>query len=268
MKQKKKRKKSHKRVGAIVKFLLIFILIAIALGFIAMSPLFNITSIEVKGCTRYNEKEITGLSGIVIGDNAFKSIGSSPADILRLRFGKAEKNIEEKCSYVKSIKVKLVVPSRVVIEIVERQQAAIVPYIGTSLIIDREGDVLETATEKNEKDLVIFKGLEFEKFQIGKPLPLKKPEALKKAFELIDALRQADEKEEDKLVSKLGWVDVGDQSSIIILLDGRIKVNLGDLQDLNYRLDATRLILSKNIKKEDKGVLDFTAGENPVYKPE
>jgi cell division protein FtsQ len=266
MKQKKKKRK--RRIGAVVKFLMILVLLATALAFTALSPLFNIKSIVVRGCTRYNESDIAGMSGIVIGQNAFKSIGSSPSDILRLRFGMAEKTIEEKCPYIKSIKAKLAVPSTVVIEIVERQQAAVVPHLGTSLVIDREGDVLEVASGEAVKGLINVRGLEFERYQTGKPLPLKKPESLVKAFELLDALKQADEKQEEKLVQKLGWIDSGDPGRVLMLLDNRITVNLGDLDDLNYKLDAMRYIFNRNIKKEDKGILDFTTGENPVFKPE
>lgn len=268
---KKQKKKSRKRAGAFLKFLIILVLIITAAAFIALSPLFNIKSIVVKGCSRYKSEDIAAMSGMAAGQNAFRYMAGSPSDILRLRFGKAEKAIQEKCPYIKNIKVRLASPTKISIGITERQPAAFVPYSGTGLVIDNEGDVLQVASGQEKNSLLTIKGLEFDNYQLGKPLPLKDQEPLKKAFDLAEAMEKADQNQQQKLFPKLGWIDVGELDKILILLDNRIKVNLGDisdLSDLNYKLDATRLIFSRNIKKEDKGVLDFTAGENPVYKPE
>jgi cell division protein FtsQ len=266
----KQKKKSRKRAGAVLKFLIIIILLVTALAFIAFSPLFNIKSIVVKGCSRYKSEDIAAMSGIVTGQNAFRYMAGSPSNILRMRFGNAEKTISEKCPYIKTIKARLASPDTVEIDIAERQPTAVVPYMGTGLVIDEEGNVLQMASDEGVQKLLTVKGLEFDRYQLGKPLPLKDMSALKMAFTLAEAIKKADKSKQDKLYSKLGWIDVGDRSKILILLDNRITVNLGDISDisdLNYKLDAIRLIFNSNIKKQDEGTLDFTAGENPVFKP-
>ena len=165
----KQKKKSRKRAGAFLKFLIIFVLLVTALAFIALSPLFNIKSIVVKGCSRYKSEDIAAMSGIVTGQNAFRYMAGSPSDILRMRFGNAEKNISYKCPYIKTIKASLASPSTVKIDISERQPAAVVPCLGTGLITDNEGYVLQMASDEGTSGLLTIKGLEFDKYQVGKP---------------------------------------------------------------------------------------------------
>jgi len=40
------------------------------------------------------------------------------------------------------------------------------------------------------------------------------------------------------------------------------------LENLNYRISVLKHVLLKNLKKEDKGLLDFTVGQNPVFMPD
>jgi cell division protein FtsQ len=55
---------------------------------------------------------------------------------------------------------------------------------------------------------------------------------------------------------------------ICIQLDSRILVNLGDLQDLDYRMAFLKEILLEKLNKNDKGTLNFTTGESPEFIPD
>jgi len=45
-------------------------------------------------------------------------------------------------------------------------------------------------------------------------------------------------------------------------------VNIGETDDLNYKINTVQTIFTKNIKKDQRGKLDFYNNGNPVFTPE
>lgn len=267
-KKQKKRARKFKILLFWIKLILVLVLSTAAIGLIALSPIFNITGIEVLGGSHYPSDSITDLSGVVKGINGFKNIGGSPNHILELRYGQAEERILKNCPYIKNVRVKFVLPGKVAITLTERSPMGIVPYLGTSLLIDEEGYVLETVKNDEGNSLPLIKGLKFGNYELGQMLPTEEPENLEKAIALLKTVKASDAEGAFKLAAAVKWVDVGDLKKVCLFIDSRIVVNLGDLQDLDYRIRATKQILLKNIKKEEKGLLDFSMSENPVFIPE
>jgi cell division protein FtsQ len=266
--KQKKNKKAIKLLYFWIKFILILALLTTIIIFTAMSPLFNIKTIDANGTKRYSNDTLAGLTGIIPGENGFKQIGSSPASIFMFRFGNAEKVLKKECPYIKDVKVKYVIPGRVVIDIVERTAMVTVPYLGTSLIIDNEGYVLEIAPEDKKTELPSLKGLKFKNYELGARLLIENKGSLENAQNVIDAVKQSDKNDAVDFYKKIDSIDISNLQKICISLESRIVVNLGDLQDLNYRVGAAKTIFYKNIKKSEKGILDFSSGENPVFTPE
>lgn len=267
----KKRRKNRKIIARwifLVKFFLTTALIVTTTVLLALSPLFDIKKIQVRGVVHYTEESLAGISGIVIGLNGFKQVGSSPANIFMMRVGSAEKLIKKNCPYVKDVRAGFVLPGTVVIDVDERTPEAVLPYMGTGLLVDREGFALEVLGQGKQSGLPLLNGLEFEGGTPGEKPGFKDPDALQAAFVLLDAIQDVDRNGTDKLFPRIDSVEAGDPEAMAFSVDGRIKVKLGDLQELNYKLSTTRTILNGNIKKDDKGILDFTMGENPVFKPE
>lgn len=266
--QKRSNKNTFKLGFFWLKFILILALLVTTIVFIALSPLFNIKTIEASGTTKYKNDTLAGLSGIKTAENGFKQLGYSPASILTLRFGNAENILRKECPYIKDVKVRYVLPSGIAISIVERTVFAAVPYLGTSLVIDDDGFVLETLSADEEKKIPVLKGLKFDNYELGGKLAVKNPEALQTARKLIDAVRQSDKNDAVHLFDQIDSIYAGDPAHIGISLDSRVTADLGDLQDLNYRISATKTVFYKNIKKNERGVLDFSLGEKPVFQPE
>lgn len=269
--RKKKRRKNQraiKRFVFLLKFILTTGLLVATIILLALSPLFSINRIEVRGAVHYTEENLISLSGVIKGENGFRQVGSSPGSILTLRAGNAEKAIRKGCPYIKTVKVRYILPGSMVIDVEERNAAATVPFMGTSLLIDRDGLVLETISPDAGQKLPSIKGLRFKSYELGKKLEYENPEALEAAFNVLDEIQSVDKSEGGKLYDKVDSVDVSDLNAMVLSLESRIRVNLGDIQDLNYKLSSTKTIFEKNIKKADKGILDFTSGENPVFTPE
>ncbi len=267
----KKRKINQKRLKHVLfwlKFMLTTGLLIATLVLLALSPLFAVNRIEVRGAVHYTDESLISLSGVVTGQNGFRQVGSSPGNIFRLRIGSAEEAIRQECPYIKTVEVKYVIPGSVVIDAAERTAAAVVPFNGTGLLVDRDGFVLEEQAPGTVRELPVINGLKFGSYELGKKPVYEKSEALQAAFRVMDEIQALDRDEADKLYDKVDSVDVGDLNAVSFMLESRVKVNLGDMQDLNYKLSSAKTIFAKNIKKVEKGILDFASGENPVFTPE
>jgi cell division protein FtsQ len=250
------------------KILAISILLGISFFLLCLSPVFNISKIKVVGASHYNDKEIIKISGIFEGVNGFKNIGGNIRNFLSLRYGQAETSIINKCSYIKDVEVRYNFLNKVTIHIKERSPYMLVPYIGAYLIVDRYGYVLETIGEKDKHIIPFVKGLKFIGYEIGQTLEIENQDSFKKLIVLLDALTEEEKNDNFKLEDNVSVIDISDIENVHLLIDSRIIVNLGDLYDLDYRIRALKQIININIGKEEKGILDFTISEYPIFKPD
>lgn len=265
---RKRNKKRVKRLVRWIKSIFILALLIAALVFTGLSPLFDLKSVEVKGAVHYKPDVLIGYADIEMGENGFREIGRSPLNIVLFRFGEAEASIIKNCPYVKEARVRFAIPSKVVISVKERTAEVSVPYLGTSLLLDREGYVLESQASGSKPELIIVKGLEFSGYELGKKLNFKNRDSLKTGLNLIEALKEHDKLDKIKILELVDYIDISDESNVKFSIDKRVTVNLGDLEDLNYRISTVKTIFNKNIKKGEKGTLDFTSGPNPVFSPD
>lgn len=262
-----KSKKKHKRIWAWIRTILVTALLIATAIYTALSPLFNIDRMAVKGNTHYDSRNLIAASGIRNGMNGFRQIFNKPGKFYFLRIGSAERAIMDSCPYIKNVKVRFVIPSSILIEVSERKAAAILSMTGTSLLIDREGYLLELDPNPDKTDLPVIKGIQPDAYKPGLKLNIQE-NVLESAYMLFDAIEEIDNKNEDKLLPVVDFVDVGDIYNVSFMLQSRVLVNLGKLEDLNYKISAAQTIFYNNIKKDERGRLDFSTDENPVFTPE
>jgi cell division protein FtsQ len=263
-----KKNKRLKKTYIWIRLLLGICLVLVIIILFCMTPLFNITEFYVQNSTHYDRDTLIDLANISIGENGFKFIGISIEQILGLRYGKCEQNILENCPYIKEVKVKYEIPNSVKINFTEREPAGSVPYLGSNLIVDNEGYVLDIVKDISSYNLLTIKGLRFNNYELGQKLSTENPESLNAVINVLDVIKTSDKKDRFKLLEMIISIDVGDLKKINMLIDFRIVLNLGDTDELEYKIAATKQILLKNVKKEDKGLLDFTIGENPTFIPD
>lgn len=264
---KHKSKKKLKRVLLWIKSILVTALLVTTVVYVALSPFFNINKIVTKGAIHYDNQTLASTSGIIEGENGFKLLFKGPGKFYFLRAGSAENAIMEGCPYVKSVKVRFVIPSTISIDVKEREPAAILSLTGTSLLIDREGYLLEINPDLNKLNLPVVKGIQMEAYKPGKKINVKE-DVLLSAFKIFDAIKEMDSMNMDKLMPSVDYVDVGDIDKISLSLQLRVLVNLGEPEDLNYKINAVKTIFTKNIKKNERGKLDFYTDKNPVFTSE
>ena len=144
----KKQAKIMRKKKKIKKILKTIILVAIIIGgicFALISPIFNITDIQVIGNNKINSDTIISLSQLQIGQNIF-------------RFNKNKVVNEIKTNaYVENTKIKRKIPNKIEIIIEEREQNYNVEFLNGYAYINNQGYILEIAEQK--LDLPVIMGI-------------------------------------------------------------------------------------------------------------
>ena len=250
--------------SVVIALLLICMLILIS-----ASPLFAVSDIEVRGGNFYKDNHIIDLSGIVQGQNGFSALmGDDLLKIFALRCGDAERRIAEACPYVKSVHVRYTLPDKIEIKLEERSKSVVVPYIESGLLIDEEGFVVDIIKSHRQTDLPVIKGFVFDKYELGKKLAVRDEKSLELVLTIINALRQADRDTIEKLSYEIESIDISDINSIKLPLKSGIMVNIGNGDDIYYRISATKEIIFSGLEPGAKGIVDFTNNAKPIFIPD
>jgi len=269
----KRKARRRKRRLKFFRSLLLSVLFVGTLVLLALSPLFNISSISVSGNIHYDANEIIGVTNLVVGNNWFRTNGWDVKSILLFRSIQAEKSIEEKCHYVKKASVRLGIPNKVNIALTERDPFVVSPYMDKYLIIDKEGYILDLKDDISGLNLPCVKGLGFDGCQLGQALNAEDSRKFDIYIKVVDEIKNLDNDnvyDSSKAIFKyVNYIDVSDWDNIGLMLDSRIKVNLGNYKKIsNYRLSFLREVFFNKLDKNDKGYLDFTTGDTPSFIPE
>ncbi len=199
----------------------IYIYIAIAffmLLIITMSPLFNITSVNVQGNINVETNEILEEIDLVALN---KNIFLYPT-------AKYEKKLKEN-PYFESIKIKRKLPHQIDVQIEERTLNFYVLYSNnTYLYMDNEGIVLDVA-QNITKSCPIIKGLDFETFTLGEKLVVSNPDAFESAITISSTIKRYGEFDVPIVV------DVTDTSNINIVINN-INVVFGDMSNCDIKV--------------------------------
>jgi cell division protein FtsQ len=268
---KNRRKRRNQRILRAVRSILVTALFVITIVYASLSPYFNIEKIDAESSAHYDAAEIAAASGIKTGRNGFRLLFSSKSRPGLFRIGDAEQAIIGKCPYVKRAEVRYVLPRTIKIKVTEREPAAIIDMKGIPLLIDKEGYLLEVGPdfsgESVQNDFHIIRTVDPSSAVPGKKLDIPE-EMLLSAFKVFDTIKEIDAVNNEKLLPVVDYVDTSDLSNIRFSLQARITVNLGKAEDLHYKINATASIFTKNIKKTERGTLDFSVGKDPVFAPE
>lgn len=232
------------------KYVVLLFIICIFTAFFLASSFFQIKFIAVNGNKNVTREEIIKLSSIYYGENIF-----------RINKRNSMKSIFQN-PYVKMIKIRRGIPNKVEIDIIEREIMAYVPYVGSYLNIDEEGMILEIDPAIKHPELPVVKGLKFETFKVGEYLDIENKEQFSTTTELIKEIKNAG------ILNLISEIDVSSQSNIKFKLKNGIKANLGDGEDMNYKISFAKSIIEDVTKQNLKGTIEMSHGGNPVFKPE
>lgn len=264
-KKKKGGKKSRARVRRIKKFILFILLVTVIIIF-ARSSFFIVDKIDVVGSKKYSSADVIKQTELVTGKNIFKMLGEKPKNLISFRFNESEQSIYESMPYIKAVSVRPALPKSISIKIQERTPFAILENQGTSLLIDREGYVLEIVKEAEQKTKYFkIMGIMVDSYNLGQGVKFKGRFPLDELTNFCDILLKNDKDSKLKLFGKITSVNLSELNNLVVKFDDRITVKFGDLENVEYKIRFFRQLFVNNITEKQKGTLDFTTGDNPYF---
>lgn len=235
------------RYGKIRIYLLIFFLLSTLIFMILFkTSYFEISDIVVNNNIEVSKEEIVAYSGVNIGDNTFKlKISDIREKIIRTPF-------------IKDVTIKRKLPSKLMIEVMERQKIAAIHYMGLYFFVDNEGVILYTSNEID--GTYVIEGFEFESFTEGEKIRVKSDEDLKKSIQICGMLEGSD------LAIKPKITCIEGEFSLYLNESFRIKLGRGENIERRFAIFESiyKDLISKNV---DTGVVDISHDGYPTYSP-
>ena len=267
-KKLQKRKKKRRNIKIILTLILFIGVIAGA----GLSPFFNLTDINVKDTPHYTADEIRAYALPLSGLNGFRAVITDYVNIdrvIRLRFAATEDKLSHTLPYIDNVKVSYIPPSKVNINITEREPFAVVKSGDKMILVDKTGYVLQEIKE-NKNNYVQLNGLENVNTNIGEFFCENHSEVMGLAEKIMTTFSELDGNEQNKIVPLINSINLGDIRMVKLFIDSRLVIVLGDVRNedtLRYRGNYLKQLIFKFINKNDKGTIDFTMGDDPRFIP-
>lgn len=265
LKRKSKKSQLNKKIRKIV---FTGVLVLILLTALSLSSVFSIKTVEVSGLTRYPKDDIIAATNIKIGNNWYKTLGARPKDIVTFSYELAQEQILDKFPYVQDVTVKFIPFGKVRVKITERSPEIVIQNEEGYSFIDNTGTCLEIAHTLKEEKLPVLINAKINTAVLGKAIEFQDPYVLESVRRLFYIVNITDSKSEPKLFGFISQMDFSNLGNTIIILDSRVKVNIGDINKMHeYKINFLKEVFFKKIQKDEKGSLDFSKDDNPVFVP-
>lgn len=234
-----------------LKKLLILCLFVFSVGIIVLkSDVFSVKLIHVEGNTCLSNEDIIRESGISYGQN-----------ILKIDPELSEKKIE-KNPWIQSAIVHRKFPDEIFIQIIEKEEAAAVKYMGSFVLIDVNGYVLTIVENLKDFDVPVITGLDMVEIpKIGQAIETKDKLQKAKLLEFLNAFKVNDLKE---LVSELSLENL---QEINLYVRGGLEIKTGEGKNIVKKLALLQPILEDVWKNQrSNGFIDMRFDGDPIFR--
>ncbi len=219
----------------------IFAVVLIIGAVLCLTVLFKTENIIVDGGDYYSDEQITEYSGVEYQQNIFiAALLGTPEDI------------QSNLPYVESASISFTVPDTITIKITDAVPAYVIKNGSGYLLISSKGRILESVAE-NEDNLPQLVCEELESTEPGGYVSFSDDN-------VPDILQQISESLENNEVelSEITEIDVTDTANIGIVYDGRIDINLGLPEDIDYKIRTAITIIDEKLDPNGTGTITGT----------
>ncbi len=239
--KRKKRKQTY----------ILLLVLLVAVGFFLCCRMFlTISTVQVSGQSRYTDDDLILSSGLKIGDNLYDF---EPAQV-------AQKILDGHI-YLESVEAHRVLPTTVEIVVTPVLETGVVKgEIGFS-IISTGGKVLETGIPYPPSELPIIVGLQL---NVSRADNAELANVMDKRLEILSDINRA--LTENKMTG-ITQIDLSDTMSLTITYQDRVKINLGDKDNLNDKVRLSVRILEE-VGDIQEGVLNLSIDKKGFFRNE
>ncbi|MBE6881546.1 MAG: FtsQ-type POTRA domain-containing protein [Oscillospiraceae bacterium] len=229
---KKKQRKARKR-RKITPFLIVVSLFILAAAvYLCLTMLFNVDRIIIEGNTLYEERELIETSGIEKGENLFE-----------VDTAYAENKLYSVFNYVEAVEVKRSFPNAVTITITEAEPFSVIEEADGYTLVSAGGKVLERGLEEVPYGLLSVRGLS----------TITSTEDDVKRMDLMQSIINSMKKLE---MEGYNFLDLSDTLEIVMIYDDRVRVNLGNELQLEYKLQFADKVITEDLSKTGFQLVD------------
>lgn len=170
-----------------------------------MSPLFNLTEIQVSNNEKISTDTIISLSNLTIGENIYKT-----------SINKIKNNIKQN-AYIESVEVKRKLPNKIIVNVKERKATYNLEYANSFIYINNQGYILDILENKLEAPIIDGYTTSGENIIVGNRL---NAEDLEKLGTVLKIMESASVNDIGNLVTR---INISDKQNYTIVLEGEKK---------------------------------------------
>ena len=217
--KKKKQNQKKKRKMKIIKWILIFILLCVAIALFMMSSVFNIKEIVVLNNSKVSSEEIVNLSTLTTGVNMFKTTN------------RAIKNGIKTNAYVEEVIVKRSINGTVTLDIKERQATYMLEFANAYVYINNQGYILEISEDSLELPIITGFSTTNEGIKPGNRLNTEDLQKLDDIIKIIETSRNT------PLANIITEIDISDFTDYKLTVASKNKtIKMGQMTNINIKL--------------------------------
>ena len=217
-----------------------FFVVVITVTVLSVTLLFNASEVVVSGTELYSSEQIRLISGVEQGDN-----------LIRLDTHTAEQCVLDSLSYVDDIKVLRSFPSRISIKVTEAVPKANIERDDKYYVVSESGKILEAGLDKPMSGLIVIVGYDLKNTKVGDKLVSNDDMKQTITETIFDSIDRTDMKEH------ISAMNITDRTNIKLNYDSRINILLGSSLDLEYKLNAVKVIIDTKISDKFNGVIYY-----------
>ncbi|MBO5478510.1 MAG: FtsQ-type POTRA domain-containing protein [Clostridia bacterium] len=224
--ENKVEKKKKSLLGTLIKWTILLSALIASIIFFMMSPLFDVSEINVIGNSSISEETIISLSEIKIGDNIYKTSKE-----------KIKQKIKQN-AYVESVQIKRIIPNKIELTIKERNATYMLEYANSFVYINNQGYILEISTDPLDVPIIMGYTTNEEELQAGKRLNTEDLNRLETVLKIIESTQV------NGIIAKINRIDILNKQDYILHMDEEKKiVHLGDASNLSSRMLYLKAVL-------------------------
>ncbi len=216
--------------------------VLLLVGYLLYSYVLVVDSIEVTGTARYDPEKIIEASGLEAGVKLF-----SPS----INEGAIAEEIIDRFPYIKEVRLHREIPDKLTIEVTEEEPVFVAEVYGEYYLLTAEMRVLERRGDFPDGDLIKLK------LPVGDIKNVRDGQVLAFEGNMLDVvMRAAKAVSSDEMREKTAILDVTDRFNIVISYDGRFRLELGTVNDIEIKLSlAFEVIKSEKFDGGNKGTI-------------
>lgn len=248
--RRKKNRKKRKLKPEVKTYILLFML-SFLFVFASFTLLFKIKKVYIYGCEKYSQQEIIEASGIRLGEN-----------LLLFNKDKAAENITNSFAYVEKTEISKKLPGSLEINIKLETPEFFIENNEKYFLISLSGSVLEISGQEFDGVLKV-KGLTLNNLDVLNSLEYVDKKIVinyQNEQEKLD-LEEIKNNVKNIFQDKIKEINIKNRDKITLSYENRIEIIIGDMKNINYKMQTAKEIISTKLCEEDKGSLDVSLVE-------